>query len=76
MYKTYKPVFIFMDIKMPLMDGIEATRRIRQLSADVPIIILTAYAVRSLKKEASDAGCTDILTTPTTSKQINATIKK
>ncbi len=76
MYKTYKPVFIFMDIKMPQMDGLEATRQIRQLSADVPIIILTAYAVRSLKKEASDAGCTDILTKPTTSKQINATIKK
>ncbi|MDO5571314.1 MAG: response regulator [Bacteroidales bacterium] len=68
--------FIFMDIKMPVMDGLEATRIIRQKSDSVPIIILTAYAVRSLKKEASEAGCTDILTKPASAKQINATIRK
>ncbi|MEG1585848.1 MAG: response regulator [Bacteroidales bacterium] len=76
LFKETNPVFVFMDIKMPVMDGIEATRRIRELSKNVPIIVLTAYAVRSLRKDAAEAGCTDMLTKPTTSKQINATIRK
>lgn len=76
LFQSEKPDFIFMDIKMPLMDGLEATRRIRQISSTVPVVVLTAYAVRSLKKEAAEAGCTDILTKPTTAKQINAVIRK
>jgi Response regulators consisting of a CheY-like receiver domain and a winged-helix DNA-binding domain len=58
------------------MDGLEATRLIRQKDDKVPIIVLTAYAVRSLKKDAAEAGCTDILTKPASAKQINATIRK
>lgn len=76
LFMEERPDFIFMDIKMPVMDGLEATRQIRKISKDVPIIVLTAYAVRSLKKESAEAGCTDMLTKPTTAKQINATIKK
>lgn len=76
LFETHTPDFIFMDIKMPVMDGLEATREIRKRSADVPIVVLTAYAVRSLKKEAADAGCSDMLTKPTTTKQINAMIRK
>ena len=75
-FKKEKPAFIFMDIKMPIMDGIEATKLIREIDSNVPIIVLTAYAVRSLKKQASEAGCTDLLTKPSTSRQINAVIKK
>ncbi|MGL4292314.1 MAG: response regulator [Bacteroidales bacterium] len=76
LFQQRNPVFVFMDIKMPVMDGIEATRRIREISKNVPIVVLTAYAVRSLRKEATEAGCTDMLTKPTSSKQINATIRK
>lgn len=76
MFRKTNPVFVFMDIKMPVMDGIEATRQIREISKEVPIVVLTAYAVRSLRKEAAEAGCTDMLTKPTSTKQINATIRK
>ncbi|MEG0948103.1 MAG: response regulator [Bacteroidales bacterium] len=76
LFREMNPVFVFMDIKMPVMDGIEATRRIREISQEVPIVVLTAYAVRSLRKDASEAGCTDMLTKPTSTKQINATIRK
>ena len=76
LFEKEKPAFIFMDVKMPVLDGIEATKRIRKISPDIPIVILTAYAVRSLKKQAADAGCTELLTKPCTSKQINACIKK
>lgn len=76
LFREVNPVFVFMDIKMPVMDGIEATRQIRAISSTVPIVVLTAYAVRSLRKDAAEAGCTDMLTKPTSSKQINATIRK
>ncbi len=76
MFKQYNPEFVFMDVKMPVMDGIEATKLIRNMSPNVPIVILTAYAVRSLRKEAQVAGCSELLTKPTTVKQINAVIRK
>ena len=43
-YKTSKPSMILMDIKMPEMDGYEATNAIRQLSPDIPILAVTAFA--------------------------------
>ena len=44
MFKANHPHIILMDIKMPEMDGYEATATIRQLSSDIPIIAVTAFA--------------------------------
>jgi PAS domain S-box-containing protein len=55
---------ILMDLKMPVMDGFEATRAIRKVFLDLPIIALTAYSLQKDKKKALDAGCTDIITKP------------
>ena len=44
MYKQYQPDLILMDVKMPRMDGLEATHIIRSYSKEIPIIALTAYA--------------------------------
>ena len=76
LFEQVKPVFVFMDVKMPVLDGIEATRAIRKLSPTVPIVMLTAYAVRSLRRDAADAGANEMLTKPTTPKKINATLRK
>jgi len=55
---------ILMDIKMPLIDGIEATSEIRKLDFKKPIIALTAYAYPEEKIIALNAGCDYYLTKP------------
>ncbi len=55
---------ILMDIKMPEMDGYEATRQIRQFNQNVIIIAQTAYALTSEKAAAKAAGCNDYITKP------------
>ncbi len=55
---------VFMDIKMPEMDGYEATRQIRQFNTDVVIIAQTAYVLMGDKEKAIAAGCNDYVAKP------------
>ncbi|MEZ5145670.1 MAG: response regulator [Bacteroidales bacterium] len=52
---------ILMDIKVPGLNGYEATREIRKLNQDVPIIAQTAYAMADERQKCLDAGCTDYI---------------
>ncbi|MBI9036457.1 MAG: response regulator [Bacteroidales bacterium] len=53
-----------MDIKMPEMDGIEATRLIKKQNKNIPIIIQTAFAMKEVKDEAIEAGCDGFIVKP------------
>lgn len=64
MFKNEMPDIILMDIKMPEMDGLEATRLVRSYSKDIPIIALTAYVFDSDKEKALEAGCNGFLAKP------------
>ena len=51
-----EPNVIVMDYKMPRMDGLEATRRIRELAPGIPVILYTAYLDADLEARAKEAG--------------------
>ena len=55
---------ILMDLKMPVMDGLDATRKIKTINPGLPIIVITAYAFSGDEKIAVDAGCDEYLTKP------------
>lgn len=76
MYKEYRPDLILMDIKMPRMGGLEATRIIRTYSKDIPIIALTAYAFGADKEKAFEAGCNDLVTKPVSAESLAKALGK
>jgi len=59
-----KPDLILMDIQLPSIDGLEATRRIRESEAEVPIIALTAYAMTGNRDKSLAVGCTGFIEKP------------
>ena len=67
---------VLMDIKMPIMDGLEATKVIKEKFPDLPIIALTANAFDSDRQLALEAGCNDFLSKPVSSDLCLQTIKK
>jgi len=67
---------VLMDIKMPIMDGLEATKAIKEIRPDLPIVALTANAFDSDRQLAMEAGCDDFLSKPVSSELCLKTIKK
>ena len=62
--KQYEPDLILMDIKMPNMDGLEATRKIKKTHPEIPIIAQTAYAMENDERMSLEAGCNSYLSKP------------
>ena len=61
---------VLMDLKMPVMDGLVATRKIREFNSDIPIVALTANAFDTDRASAMDAGCNAFLPKPVKRKQL------
>lgn len=71
-----RPNLILMDISLPVLDGYEATRKIRASLPDTPIIGLSAHAMEGHKQKAQEAGCNDYLTKPVNDTLLFAMIHK
>ena len=70
-----KPDLILMDIRMPVMDGIQATEKIRTISLSVPIIAVTAYAFYTEQQQAIQAGCNAVISKPYSLEKLKETIE-
>lgn len=67
---------ILMDIKMPKMNGLDATKIIRKSNTNIPIIMQTAYAFSSDKENAMQAGASEVLVKPITLSILRSTLSK
>lgn len=67
---------ILMDIKMPIMDGYQATRILREKNCKVPILALTAFAFSDDKEKAIAAGCNDYLSKPVKKEKLIEMIRR
>ena len=64
--ESAEPDLIIMDVEMPELDGLAATRRIRAMEKpkQVPIVVVSAYAADQFRADALAAGCTEYVSTP------------
>ena len=67
---------IFMDIKMPDMDGVETYNRIKKIRPEAVVVMMTAYAVEDLIQEALKKGANGVMYKPLDIKKVVALIEK
>lgn len=68
--------FVLMDMKMPVMNGFEATKLIKKIRPDLPIVAQTAYSTTEEKAQALTAGCDDFISKPISEETLNELINK
>ena len=70
------PSLILMDVKMPKMNGIDATKEIKKLNPAITVIAQTAYAFSTERDEILAAGCSDYISKPVPKEKLLALIEK
>ncbi len=76
LYNEIHPDIILMDIKMPEMNGLEATTIIRETDKQVPIVAQSAFAFEDDRRNAIEIGCTDFIAKPFSKKQLTTLIHR
>lgn len=75
-YKVHKPDLVIMDITMPVMNGIEATRRIKAINPTANIVIASAMGQREVVINAIKSGAMDFIVKPFQKTKIEEVLKK
>lgn len=75
-YQSYQPDLVLMDITMPVMDGITATRHIKALDANATIVVVSALGQQTMVIEAIKAGAKDFVVKPFEPDKILSTVRK
>ena len=75
--QTEKPDLILMDIQLPGIDGIDATRILKEdiITADIPIVALTAHAMKGDEEKILKAGCTGYISKPINTREFPKIVK-
>ncbi|HCK64799.1 MAG TPA: response regulator [Anaerolineae bacterium] len=76
MAQSQQPDLILMDMALPVMDGYEATKKIRETNKTLPIIGLSSHAMSGDEVKALEAGCNDYLTKPINDKLLFDKLKE
>jgi two-component system response regulator MprA len=71
-----QPDLILMDLSLPVLDGLQATREIRAAGQTTPIIVVSAYDDEASRTQAAQAGANDFLTKPLEFEQLKELIGK
>jgi len=73
MTKREEPDLVIMDVRLPKMNGLEVTRRLKEKPAfiHIPVIALTAYAMKGDKEKAIEAGCDAYLSKPVNTHELS-----
>lgn len=67
---------VLMDIRMPIMNGLEATKKIKEINPGLPVIAQTAYAMDGDREHSLEAGCDDYISKPINLKEFIELIAK
>jgi two-component system, cell cycle response regulator DivK len=67
---------VLMDLKLPVMSGFEATRQIKSMRKDLPVIAITAFAMSGDESKALEAGCDDYIAKPVSKEILFSKIEK
>lgn len=76
--RTYLPDLILMDLQLPGLDGFTATRLLKEDAAtrDIPVVAMTAYAMKGDREKALEAGCDGYITKPIDTKEFPVTVSR
>ena len=78
MAQRHRPSLIVMDLNMPVLDGLEAVKNLREIEGpgqEIPIVAITAYDVPGMEEAALETGCNKYLSKPLDLSELDRTLK-
>lgn len=75
MAQRHRPSLIVMDLNMPVLDGLEAVKNLREVDQQIPIVAITAFDVPGMEAAALETGCNKYLAKPLDLSELDRTLK-